>query len=158
METLLHELPTWFKWDPPPKAETTTTEQPDDDVNFNIFHDEGNIQYLDESYINLHKEEIRRPPKESLKPTFERTGPDNRLPSVGDVSFVVRNEAFERGSLRLTCIASIYNLYAARAELIFDMEQPEVASVLGVRNRAVGKCNRYLCSDFGSRNSFGIKH
>lgn len=157
MDSLIHELPSWFKWDPPPKAETTTTEQPEDDVNFNIFHDEGNIQYLDESYINLHKEEIRRPSKESLKPAFERTGPDNRLPSVGEVSFVVRNEAFERGSLRLTCIASIYNLYAARAELIFDMEQPEVASVLGVRNRAVGKCNRYLYSGFGSRNSAGIK-
>ncbi|XP_063378845.1 uncharacterized protein LOC134665790 [Cydia fagiglandana] len=135
LDSLVHELPEWFKWDLPPKPETTTTEQAEDE-NFNIFHDEGNIQYLDESYINLHKEEIRRPPKENPKPVFERTGPDNRLVSVGEVSFVVRNEAFERGSLRLTCIASIYNLYAARAELIFDMEQPEVASVLGVRNGA----------------------
>lgn len=139
MDSFVHDLPDWFKWDPPPKAETTTTDLPDDDVNFNIFHDESNIQYLDESYINIHKEEIRRPRKDSVKPVFERTGPDNRLVSVGDVSFVVRNEAFERGSLRLTCIASIYNLYAARAELIFDMEQPEVASVLGVRNSAVGE-------------------
>lgn len=139
MDSFVHELPEGFKWDPPPRAETTTTELPDDDVNFNIFHDESNIQYLDESYINMHKEEIRRPRKENVKPVFERTGPDNRLVSVGDVAFVVRNEAFERGSLRLTCIASIYNLYAARAELIFDMEQPEVASVLGVRNSAVGE-------------------
>ncbi|XP_059062146.1 uncharacterized protein LOC131854971 [Achroia grisella] len=137
MESLVHELPNWFKWDPPPKSEVTTTEQPEDDVNFNIFHDESNMQYLDESYINLHKEEIRRPPKESPKVSFERIEPDNRLPSVSEVSFVVRNEAFERGSLRLTCIASIYNLYAARSELIFDVEQPEVASVLGVRNSAV---------------------
>ncbi|CAH2107444.1 unnamed protein product [Euphydryas editha] len=136
MESFVHELPDWFKWDPPPKSETTTTEQPEDDINFNIFHDESNIQYLDESYISLHKEEIRRPPKEDTKIVFERSGPDNRLPSVGEVLFVVRNEAFVRGSLRLTCIASIYNLYAARAELIFDMEQPEVASVLGVRNSA----------------------
>lgn len=139
LESLVHELPEWFKWDLPPKAETTTTEQAEDDLNFNIFHDESNMQYLDESYINLHKEEIRRPPKESPKLVFERTGPDTRLVSVGDVAFVVRNEAFERGSLRLTCIASIYNLYAARAELIFDMEQPEVASVLGVRNCAIGE-------------------
>nr|XP_032511249.1 uncharacterized protein LOC116765766 [Danaus plexippus plexippus] len=137
MESLLHEVPDWFKWDPQMKADTTTTEQPEDDINFNIFSDESNIQYLDESYINLHKEEIRRPSKESIKPVYERTGPDNRLPSVGEVLFVVRHEAFERGSLRLTCIASIYNLYAARAELIFDMEQPEVASVLGVRNDAI---------------------
>lgn len=143
MEMFVHELPVWFKWDPPVKPETTTTEMPDDDVNFNIFHDESNIQYLDETYINLHKEEIRRPPKENVKVEFERTGPDNRLVSVGEVSFVVRSDAFERGSLRLTCIASVYNLYAARAELIFDMEQPEVASVLGVRNSAGGKCNRY---------------
>lgn len=132
-----HTLPDWFKWDPPPKPETTTTDSPEDD-NF-AFHDDNNIQYLDESYISIHKEEIRRPRKESLKPAFERTGPDNRLPSVGEVTFVVRNEAFERRSLRLICIASIYNLYAARTELIFDMEQPEVASVLGVRNSAVGK-------------------
>lgn len=111
----------------------------EDDLNFNVFHDENNMQYLDESYINIHKEEIRRPPKESAKVEFERTGPDNRMPSVGEVLFVVRHDAFERGSLRLTCIASIYNLYAARAELIFDMEQPEVASVLGVRNSAEGK-------------------
>lgn len=140
MESFVHEIPDWFKWDPPPKSETTTTEQPEDDINFNIFHDDSNVQYLDESYINLHKEEIRRPPKEDMKAVFERSGPDNRLPSVGEVLFVVRHEAFERGSLRLTCIASIYNLYAARAELIFDMEQPEVASVLGVRNSAIGKC------------------
>lgn len=140
MESFVHDLPHWFKWDPPPKSETTTTEQPEDDINFNIFHDESNIQYLDESYISLHKEEIRRPPKEEPKIVFERSGPDNRLPSVGEVLFVVRNEAFVRGSLRLTCIASIYNLYAARSELIFDMEQPEVASVLGVRNSAIGKC------------------
>ncbi|XP_060801151.1 uncharacterized protein LOC106139030 [Amyelois transitella] len=137
IESMVNELPNWFKWDPPPKAETTTTDLPEDDLNFNIFHDDSNVQYLDESYINLHKEEIRRPQKESPKLVFERTGPDNRLPTVGEVSFVVRNEAFERGSLRLTCIASIYNLHAARAELIFDMEQPEVASVLGVRNSAV---------------------
>ncbi|KAI8428627.1 hypothetical protein MSG28_007363 [Choristoneura fumiferana] len=135
LESLVHELPEWFKWDLPPKAETTTEQA--EDENFNIFHDESNIQYLDESYINLHKEEIRRAPKESPKLVFERTGPDTRLVSVGEVAFVVRNEAFERGSLRLTCIASIYNLYAARAELIFDMEQPEVASVLGVRNCAI---------------------
>lgn len=142
----MHELPDWFKWDPPPKSETTTTENPEDEVNFNVFQDEGNIQYLDESYINLHKEEIRRPSKESTKPVYERSGPDNRLPSVGEVSFVVRSEAFERGTLRLTCIASIYNLYAARAELIFDMEQPEVASVLGVRNSSAGKCYENIFS------------
>lgn len=136
----MHELPEWFKWDPPPKSETTTPEMTEDDINFNIFHDESNIQYLDETYISLHKEEIRRPPKEDMKVGFERSGPDNRLASVGEVLFVVRHEAFKRGSLRLTCIASIYNLYAARAELIFDMEQPEVASVLGVRNSAVGEC------------------
>lgn len=134
-----HELPVWFKWDPLPKLETTTMEIAEDDLNFNVFHDENNMQYLDESYLNIHKEEIRRPPKESAKVEFERTGPDNRMPSVGEVLFVVRHDAFERGSLRLTCIASIYNLYAARAELIFDMEQPEVASVLGVRNSAEGK-------------------
>ncbi|KAJ0179960.1 hypothetical protein K1T71_004551 [Dendrolimus kikuchii] len=145
IESTIHELPSWFKWDPPAKSETTTTEQPDDEANFNIFHDEGNIQYLDESYINLHKEEIRRPPKENLKLNFERTEPDNRLPAVGEVSFVVRNEAFERGSLRLTCIASIYNLYAARDELIFDMEQPEVASVLGVRNSSPTSTWRIAC-------------
>lgn len=139
IDSSMNEIPSWFKWDIAPKSESTTTEQPDDETNFNIFHDEGNIQYLDESYINLHKEEIRRPPKENLKLNFERTEPDNRLPAVGEVSFVVRNEAFERGSLRLTCIASIYNLYAARDELIFDMEQPEVASVLGVRNSTPSK-------------------
>lgn len=139
MGPIIHELPMWFKWDPLSKIETTTTELPENDLNF--FQEDGNLQYLDESYINLHKEEIRRPSKESLK-TFERTDPDNRLPSVGEVSFIVRNEAFDRGSLRLTCIASIYNLYAARSELIFYMEQPEVASVLGVRNSA-GELNRY---------------
>ncbi|CAH4019394.1 uncharacterized protein LOC123707741 [Pieris brassicae] len=130
MEFFVHELPEWFKWDPPTKAETTTTQLPDEDFNIN----DENVQYLDESYINLHKEEIRRPPKETK---FDRSGPDNRMPSVGEVLFVVRHAAFEGGSLRLTCIASIYNLYAARAELIFDMEQPEVASVLGVRNNAI---------------------
>lgn len=134
-------LPAWFKWDPPPKVETTTTDAPDQD--FNFFHEDSNLQYLDESYINLHKEEIRRPPKDNSKVTYERTGPDYRLPTVSELSFVVQNEAFERGSLRLTCIASIYNLYASRSELIFDMEQPEVASVLGVRNSALGKCIRY---------------
>ncbi|KAG6448551.1 uncharacterized protein LOC115442510 [Manduca sexta] len=143
MDDVVHKLPAWFKWDPPPKMETTTTDLPDSE--FNFFHEDSNIQYLDESYINLHKEEIRRPQKESLKPTYERTEPDNRLPSVGEVSFVVRNEAFERGSLRLTCIASIYNLYAARSELIFDMEQPEVASVLGVRNSSVGSSPCKIC-------------
>ncbi|XP_050342664.1 uncharacterized protein LOC126768533 [Nymphalis io] len=148
MDSFVHELPDWFKWDPPSKSETTTTEQPDDDINFNIFHDESNIQYLDESYISLHKEEIRRPQKEDKKIVFERSGPDNRLPSVGEVLFVVRNEAFIRGSLRLTCIASIYNLYAARAELIFDMEQPEVASVLGVRNSAIGSNGVWRFSTF----------
>lgn len=142
MELFGHELPVWFKWDPPPKPETTTTEMPEDDLNFNVFHDESNMQYLDESYINIHKEEIRRPQKENAKVEWERTGPDNRQISVGEVLFVVRQDAFERGSLRLTCIASLYNLYAARAELIFDMEQPEVASVLGVRNSAEGECYR----------------
>ncbi|XP_014363518.2 uncharacterized protein LOC106714909 [Papilio machaon] len=136
IESITHELPPWFKWDAPLKSESTTTERSDDEMNFNVFHDEENLQYLDETYINLHKEEIRRPSKESLKQIFERTGPDNRTPTVGVVSFVVRTEAFERGSLRLTCIANIYNLYAARTELIFDMEQPEVASVLGVRNKS----------------------
>ncbi|CAG4937385.1 unnamed protein product [Colias eurytheme] len=163
MESFAHELPDWFKWDPPAKSETTTTEPPDEDINFNVFNDDNNVQYLDETYINLHKEDIRRPPKENVKQVFERSGPDNRMPSVGEVLFVVRHETFEGGSLRLTCIASIYNLYAARAELIFDMEQPEVASVLGVRNNAKGSiqtisiyymtacillciCNvRYLC-------------
>ncbi|KAJ2946920.1 hypothetical protein O0L34_g16261 [Tuta absoluta] len=135
MDSFVHVLPDWFKWDPPPKSETTTTEFPEDDT-INIFHDDSNLQYLDETYINIHKEEIRRPRKE-LIPVLERTGPDDRLPSVGEVNFVVRTSAFERGSLRLTCIASIYNLYAQRSELVFDMEQPEVASVLGVRNGAV---------------------
>lgn len=140
MESFRHELPDWFKWDPPPKAETTTTESPDEDVNFNVFRDDANMQYLDESYINLHKEEIRRPPKESIKAGFIRTGPDTRLPAVGAVSFVVLSEAFESGTLRLTCMASIYNLYAARSELVFDMEQPEVSPrLLGVRNSAIGK-------------------
>lgn len=139
MESFTHELLDGFKWDPPPKAESTTTDLPEDDLGLNIFHEENNIQYLDESYINIHKEEIRRPRKENFKPVFERTGPDNRLPSVATVAFQVENKAYQGGSLRLTCIASIYNLYAARAELIFDMEQPEVASVLGVRNDAVGK-------------------
>lgn len=139
MESFTHELLEGFKWDPPTKAESTTTELPEDDLSLNIFHEENNIQYLDESYINIHKEEIRRPRKENFKPVFERTGPDNRLPSVATVAFQVENKAYQGGSLRLTCIASIYNLYAARAELIFDMEQPEVASVLGVRNDAVGK-------------------
>lgn len=133
MESFVHEIPDWFKWDPPTKADTTTTQLPDED--FHIFNEES-VQYLDESYINSHKEEIRRPPKE-IK--FERSGPDNRMPSVGEVLFVVRHESFEGGSLRLMCIASIYNLYAARSELIFDMEQPEVASVLGVRNNAIGE-------------------
>ncbi|VVC92834.1 unnamed protein product, partial [Leptidea sinapis] len=135
MDSFVHELPDWFKWDPPLKSDTTTTELPED-LNLNIFHDDNNIQYLDETYINLHKEEIRRPPKESLRQVIERTGADDRLPSVGEVVFVVRHEAFERGTLRLTCIASIYNLYSGRSELIFDIEQPEVASVLGVRNSA----------------------
>nr|XP_037874862.1 uncharacterized protein LOC101745057 [Bombyx mori] len=141
-ELAVHMLPAWFKWDPPPKVETTTTDAPDQD--FNFFHDDSNLQYLDESYINLHKEEIRRPPKENSKVTYERTGPDYRLPTVSELSFVVQNEAFERGSLRLTCIASIYNLYASRSELIFDMEQPEVASVLGVRNSALDSTSRSM--------------
>ncbi|CAH2075229.1 unnamed protein product, partial [Iphiclides podalirius] len=134
VESITHELPQWFKWDPLIKIESTTTERSEDEVNLNVFHDEENPEYLDETYINLHREEIRRPRNENLKPIFERTAPDNRTPTVGVVSIVVRTEAFERGSLRLTCIANIYNLYSARAELIFDMEQPEVASVLGVRN------------------------
>lgn len=144
IDSISHEIPSWFKWESPPKLETTTTEQPDEETNFNIFHDDGNIQYLDESYINLHKEEIRRPSKENFKLIFERVEPDNRSPTVGEVSFVVRNEAFERGSLRLTCISSIYNLYAARDELVFDMEQPEVASVLGVRNGAPNFTPAYI--------------
>ncbi|CAG5039936.1 unnamed protein product [Parnassius apollo] len=139
-ESITHTLPQWFKWDPPPKFESTTTERPEDEINFNVFHDEDNTQYLDETYINLHKEEIRRTSKESLKTVYERIGPDSRLPTVGVVLISVRTEAFERGSLRLTCIANIYNLYAARTELIFDMEQPEVASVLGVRNGITGSC------------------
>lgn len=121
------------------KIDSTTTERPEDEINLNIFHDDENLQYLDETYINLHRGEIRRPSNDNIKPVFERTGPDNRTPTVGVVSFLVRTQAFERGSLRLTCIANIYNLYAARAELIFDMEQPEVASVLGVRNKGTGE-------------------
>lgn len=139
MESFTHELQEGFKWDPPPKAETTTTELPEDELSLNTFHEENNIQYFDESYVNIHKEEIRRPRKENLKPDFERTGPDNRLPSVATVALRVENKAYQGGSLRLTCIATIYNLHSARADLIFDMEQPEVASVLGVRNNAVGK-------------------
>lgn len=144
MDSFGHQLPDWFKWDPPVKTETTTTEQPqEDELNLNIFHDDNNMQYLDMSYVNLHREEIQKPTKNSVNAVFERTGPDYRMPSIGDVSFVVHNDAFERGSLRVTCIASIYNLYAARSELVFDMEQPEVASVLGVRNGAVGKLHLY---------------
>ncbi|KAG7299390.1 hypothetical protein JYU34_016337 [Plutella xylostella] len=140
MDSFGNELPDWFKWDPPPKPDTTTTEAVED---FNIFHDDSNMQYLDESYVNVHKEEIRRPPKETAK--VERTGPDTRLPSVGAVSFVVDGGAFVRGSLRLTCVARVHNVWAARAELVFDMEQPEVASVLGVRNHAIGAgCGAWL--------------
>lgn len=138
MNSLRHELPDWFKWDLPPRPDTTTTEAPEDDVNFSVLRDDANLQYLDESYINLHKEEIRRPPKESVQ-KLERIGADARLPAVGTVSFVVHSEAFEGRSLRLTCVASIYNLYVGRDELVFDMEQPEVSPVLGVRNGAPGK-------------------
>lgn len=85
--------------------------------------------------MNTHEEVIRRPAKE-IGRVYERTGPDTRQVSVAQVAFLVNSGSFERGVLRLTCVASIYNLYAARAELVFDMEQPEVASVLGVRNSA----------------------
>ncbi|GBP02001.1 hypothetical protein EVAR_67360_1 [Eumeta japonica] len=136
METFGQELPEGFKWEPLARTETTTAE-PEDELGLHVFHDDENVQYLDETYINMHKEEIRRPQKEvATTPALPHS--EHRLPSVATTTFLVHSEAFQKGSLRLTCVASIYNLYVARAEILFDMEQPEVASVLGVRNNALG--------------------
>ncbi|KAI5645160.1 cell adhesion molecule 3-like [Phthorimaea operculella] len=60
----------------------------------------------------------------------------NKLPSLNQLSFMVRPDSFERGQLRLTCIASVHSVYEERAELVINEERPQIASVLGTRDAA----------------------
>ncbi|XP_063531932.1 uncharacterized protein LOC134742673 [Cydia strobilella] len=60
----------------------------------------------------------------------------NKVASVSQLSFMVRPDSFERGQLRLTCISSVHSVYSERAELVINEERPQIASVLGTRDRA----------------------
>lgn len=54
---------------------------------------------------------------------------------------MVRPDSFERGQLRLTCISSVHSVYSEQAELVINEERPQIASVLGTRDTARGKCD-----------------
>ncbi|GBP68471.1 hypothetical protein EVAR_52632_1 [Eumeta japonica] len=66
------------------------------------------------------------------------TSASNRVASLSQLSFMVRPDSFERGQLRLTCIASVYGVYSERAELVINEERPQIASVLGTRDSGQG--------------------
>lgn len=52
---------------------------------------------------------------------------------------MVRPDSFERGQLRLTCISTVHSVYSEQAELVINEERPQIASVLGTRDRSSGK-------------------
>ncbi|KAL0840667.1 hypothetical protein ABMA28_015863 [Loxostege sticticalis] len=70
-------------------------------------------------------------------PTTETS---NKVASISQLSFMVRPDSFERGQLRLTCISSVHSVYSEQAELVINEERPQIASVLGTRDDARGKC------------------
>lgn len=59
-----------------------------------------------------------------------------QVASISQLSFMVRPDSFERGQLRLTCISSVHAVYSEQAELVINEERPQIASVLGTRDRA----------------------
>ncbi|XP_068630637.1 uncharacterized protein [Battus philenor] len=61
-----------------------------------------------------------------------------KVASISQLSFMVRPDSFERGQLRLTCISSVHSVYSEQAELVINEERPQIASVLGTRDRASG--------------------
>ncbi|CAH0727976.1 unnamed protein product, partial [Brenthis ino] len=61
-----------------------------------------------------------------------------KVASVSQLSFMVRPDSFERGQLRLTCISTVHAVYSEQAELVINEERPQIASVLGTRDRASG--------------------
>ncbi|KAL4704087.1 hypothetical protein ACJJTC_004433 [Scirpophaga incertulas] len=70
-------------------------------------------------------------------PTIQTT---NKVASISQLSFMVRPDSFERGQLRLTCISTVHSVYSEQAELVINEERPQIASVLGTRDGARGKC------------------
>ncbi|XP_052751331.1 uncharacterized protein LOC113514039 [Galleria mellonella] len=68
-------------------------------------------------------------------PTAETS---NKVASISQLSFMVRPDSFERGQLRLTCISTVHSVYSEQAELVINEERPQIASVLGTRDRAGG--------------------
>ncbi|XP_013177753.1 PREDICTED: uncharacterized protein LOC106125193 [Papilio xuthus] len=68
-------------------------------------------------------------------PTAESS---KKVASISQLSFMVRPDSFERGQLRLTCISTVHSVYSERAELVINEERPQIASVLGTRDRASG--------------------
>ncbi|XP_022129311.1 uncharacterized protein LOC111003218 [Pieris rapae] len=70
-------------------------------------------------------------------PTSTRES-SNKVASISQLSFLVRPESFERGQLRLTCVSTVHSVYNERAELVINEERPQIASVLGTRDRCSG--------------------
>ncbi|CAG5058548.1 unnamed protein product [Parnassius apollo] len=66
-------------------------------------------------------------------PTAESS---KKVASISQLSFMVRPDSFERGQLRLTCISTVHSVYSEQAELVINEERPQIASVLGTRDRA----------------------
>ncbi|CAH2075025.1 unnamed protein product, partial [Iphiclides podalirius] len=71
-------------------------------------------------------------------PTVESS---KKVASISQLSFMVRPDSFERGQLRLTCISTVHSLYSEQAELVINEERPQIASVLGTRDRAGAYCS-----------------
>ncbi|CAF4755593.1 unnamed protein product [Pieris macdunnoughi] len=71
-------------------------------------------------------------------PTSTRES-SNKVASISQLSFLVRPDSFERGQLRLTCVSTVHSVYNERAELVINEERPQIASVLGTRDRCSGK-------------------
>ncbi|XP_034824331.1 uncharacterized protein [Maniola hyperantus] len=68
-------------------------------------------------------------------PTVESS---KKVASISQLSFMVRPGSFERGQLRLTCISTVHSVYNEQAELVINEERPQIASVLGTRDRSSG--------------------
>ncbi|XP_038210822.1 uncharacterized protein LOC119831500 [Zerene cesonia] len=92
-------------------------------------------------------------------PTSTR-GSSNKVASISQLSFLVRPESFERGQLRLTCISTVHSVYNERAELVINEERPQIASVLGTRDRSSGLLSSatliIICSTFNAIDALRV--
>ncbi|XP_026486119.1 uncharacterized protein LOC113393448 [Vanessa tameamea] len=87
-------------------------------------------------------------------PTMESS---KKVASISQLSFMVRPDSFERGQLRLTCISTVHSVYSEQAELVINEERPQIASVLGTRDRSSGPAAAssmliVICTSFAITN------